>query len=188
MIYFTADEHYWHENIIKYCNRPFKDALDMNEQLIANHNAVVGSTDHVYHLGDFSWRKNFAETAELIQRLNGFHYFIRGSHDRWLNGVELRPYSSIQANGKCTIIEYLGPVWEGVLDNRHVFLSHYPHISWPKSYHGSLHLHGHTHGKVPAGKNRYDVGVDVNDFRPISINQVVNYLSNNGLWLKGVGL
>lgn len=52
MIYFIADTHFNHTNIIKYCKRPFKDANEMNEYIIEKWNSVVKDDDIVYHLGD----------------------------------------------------------------------------------------------------------------------------------------
>ena len=63
-----------------------------------------------------------------------------------------------------------------------VSLMHYPMMSWPKSHHGSLHLHGHIHSKGDynlqqknEGILRYDVGVDANNFCPVSIGQVKEF-------------
>ena len=52
-IFWTSDSHYFHNNILKYCNRPFGSVEAMNEALVANWNSVVKPDDHVYHLGDF---------------------------------------------------------------------------------------------------------------------------------------
>ena len=60
--FFTADEHYGHANIIKYCGRPFTSADEMDAEIIRRHNEMVGPKDVVVHAGDFTLsEKPFAE-------------------------------------------------------------------------------------------------------------------------------
>jgi hypothetical protein len=56
--FFTADEHYGHTNIIKFCNRSFTSVDEMDTEIIQRHNEMVGSKDVVIHAGDFSLSKN----------------------------------------------------------------------------------------------------------------------------------
>ena len=58
-VYFTADSHFGHANVIKHCNRPFTTLEEMNEALIANWNARVHKNDHVYIAGDLAWRGGY---------------------------------------------------------------------------------------------------------------------------------
>jgi calcineurin-like phosphoesterase family protein len=79
MLYFTSDHHFWHTNIIKYCNRPFVSVEEMNEALIQNWNDLVLPEDEVYYLGDFSMA---ARPVEIYtSRLNGIKYLVPGNHD-----------------------------------------------------------------------------------------------------------
>lgn len=80
MIFFTSDTHYGHANVIKYCNRPFRDIVEMREVLINSWNAAVGPADLVYHLGDFSFHER--EVATVLPRLNGRKILILGNHDK----------------------------------------------------------------------------------------------------------
>ena len=70
MIWFTADNHYYHNNIIHYCDRPFKNINEMHKSLISNHNAVVKSSDTVYFLGDFGMGKLL---QNIVSQLNGIN-------------------------------------------------------------------------------------------------------------------
>lgn len=83
-IFITSDTHFYHTNIIKYCNRPFESVEEMNEKLIENWNNVVNKYDTVYHLGDFCIgdRKQITETAH---RLRGNIKLIKGNHDAHSN-------------------------------------------------------------------------------------------------------
>ena len=80
MIYFIADTHFNHENIIKYCNRPFKNTYKMNEYIIQKWNSVVKKDDTVYHLGDVGFG-SLQEVKSLVERLNGTKILIKGNHD-----------------------------------------------------------------------------------------------------------
>ena len=53
--YFTADSHFCHENIIKYCKRPFKDVTEHDEELIRRWNEKVPKYGIVFHLGDVAF-------------------------------------------------------------------------------------------------------------------------------------
>ena len=80
-IFFTSDHHFGHENIIRFCNRPFKDAREMNEVLIQRWNEKVKPRDEVYHLGDFGL--TYKENLEtILNQLNGKKYLIVGKPRR----------------------------------------------------------------------------------------------------------
>lgn len=60
---------------------------------------------------------------------------------------------------------------------------HYPMLEWPKSRHGSIHLHVHQHNPFEyniqmkeQGIKRYDVGMDGNDYFPVSLNRILEFM------------
>lgn len=151
MYWFTADEHYLHANIIKYCNRPFANVEEMNAEIIKRHNSIVQINDVTIHAGDFCWKKLHAKN--FIKQLNGNHIFLRGSHDRWLPN-----------NAK-----YL---WENRIENQFIVVCHYAMRVWPRSHYNSWQLYGHSHGRLNSTGKQWDIGVDNNDFYPLSFEQI----------------
>lgn len=163
MIWFTADPHFGHKNIIKYCNRPFKNAKEMDTAIRTNWNALVKPSDTVYVLGDFSMSSDKKSLEDWFNALHGKKFLIVGNHD----------------SKACLKLP-----WKGVFEvkqirhgGHRIWLSHYAHRTWPNSYHGSLHLYGHSHGTIPDYKRSMDVGVDCHNFWPISGDQVVERLT-----------
>jgi calcineurin-like phosphoesterase family protein len=152
--FFTADEHYGHHNIIKYCNRPFRNVDEMDEKIIKKHNEVVTSEDTVYHLGDFTLVKTFEEAEKYIKRLNGKHIFIKGSHDYWLS------------DNCAKIIEFKEESYPLVI------MCHYAMRVWSLSHYNSWQLFGHSHGQLKEIGKQLDVGVDTNNFYPYSLVEV----------------
>ena len=69
-LFFTSDTHFWHSNIIKYCNRPFMDIEEMNEEIIKRWNDKIEKDDLVFHLGDFAFCGP-SQYKTLLERLNG---------------------------------------------------------------------------------------------------------------------
>ena len=48
-LWFTSDTHFNHENILKFCNRPFKDITEHDQKLIENWNSKISPDDTVFH-------------------------------------------------------------------------------------------------------------------------------------------
>ena len=167
MIWFTSDLHLGHSAAIKLCNRPFTSVEEMNETLICNFNNCVKKKDTVYILGDLAHRMKVEEANDLISRLNGKKILCKGNHDK---GYDISLFDSIHDFCRITASEI------------NISLMHYPMMEWPKSRHGSIHLHGHIHSKGEYNlqqKNdgilRYDVGVDANGYRPVSIIEIKEF-------------
>ena len=85
-IFVISDTHFYHTNIIKYCNRPFTNIEEMNAQLIKNWNNVVNPADIVIHCGDFAFTPANKEAAiqrltGIIKQLSGHIILIKGNHD-----------------------------------------------------------------------------------------------------------
>jgi len=80
-IFFYSDPHFWHENIIHYCKRPFDNVVRMNEELIKRYNYLVQDNDIVYFLGDIGFDK-YDRLGPIFKRLKGKKILIRGNHDK----------------------------------------------------------------------------------------------------------
>lgn len=181
-IYFTSDTHFGHANIIKYCNRPYVNHWEHDEDLINRWNKVVKKNDHIYHLGDFGLAAP-GYLIEIMKRLNGKIYFIRGNHDK-NTFAALKKYNRFEWAKDYFNLKVMDPeVSEGY---QRLFLIHYPMISWESSHRGSWNLHGHHHG-VKMDNTRcvhLDVGVDKHDYYPISYEEVKTIITKQCMQIK----
>lgn len=177
-LWFTSDLHLGHENIIKYCDRPFRAVWEMNERLVANWNAVVAEEDDVWVLGDMCMGK-LEETLELVPHLRGHKHLVAGNHDRCWSGngdKHLRWIPRYEEAGFETIVEAA----ELILGGEICQVSHFPYAGagdhtsderyteYRPVDHGEWLLHGHIHEKWRIRDRMVNVGVDVNNFTPVS--------------------
>ena len=175
MIYFTSDLHFGHQNIIQLTQRPFNDIQEMNKKLIDNYNSVVEKDDTVYFLGDIAHELTLDEIYNLLSQLKGRKILIRGNHDL--------SYEYELTNRKQKIFDEIND-FKMIQENNLIFvLSHYPMLSWFDSRKGTIMLHGHIHAKnnynlanQKLGLRRFDVGVDANNYYPISLNSIIQDL------------
>jgi calcineurin-like phosphoesterase family protein len=174
VVYFTADTHFYHENIIRYCNRPFKNVEEMNETIIANWNSVVRPVDCVYVIGDFifgSPKKQIERLKEVVKRLKGNIFLIKGSHDR------LESYQpSLLGDDAERFHIFEDRLVTISIENQEIVLCHYALRVWPKSHYGAWHLYGHSHGRLGDWGKSLDVGVDCWNFRPLSFFDIKNIM------------
>jgi len=170
MIYFTSDLHLGHKGIITMQNRPFESVEDMNRILLTNYNAVVGKDDTVYILGDICHHMSVNQANSVIARMKGKKYLINGNHDKKYDPA---------------LFEDIKDFMTASLNGRFFALMHYPMLSWPKKNSGSIQLHGHIHARMDyneqnrnEGVFRYDVGVDANNFYPVSVKQIIEFFGS----------
>lgn len=130
-IFYIADTHFGHENIIRHSKLPFSNVVEMDETIIENWNERVGEKDTVYILGDFSWYKE-DQTLDILNRLSGKKILIKGNHDR-ISPKVARKYATV-----CDYCEIND-------SGQKIILSHYPMPFWNKQFRGSIHLYGHVH-------------------------------------------
>lgn len=163
-IFFTADNHFGHANIIKFCNRPYATVDEMNSDMVKKWNeTVTRPDDEVWHLGDFS----FGGAENFFHRLNGKKHLIIGNHDR--RKILTLPWASQPVHYHEMKIN------DGEGIQRELILFHYPIEEWDNFYKGSIHLHGHVHGKKmqEVEKVRVDVAVDCHGFKPVTIDEIL---------------
>ena len=178
-IFFTSDTHFGHSKIIDYCKRPFSSIEEHDKTLIQNWNNTVGQDDTVFHLGDFAYG-NSQFIANIIKQLNGNIILIKGNHDlRNMNPTLYNIFSDVVYQARILI------------DKQTVYLNHFPFLCFD---HGDINLYkdnysiqlfGHVHsGPLTSSEDvnrlnilfptQYDVGIDNNNYTPISWIDVKN--------------
>lgn len=189
MIFFSADHHFYHSNIIRYCARPFCSVEEMNDEMIARWNSTVSPNDVVYYLGDFSLA---IRPVELFARkLHGEKHLIMGNHDlchpiHKKRAERLLPkyfefgFKSIELSRDMEI------------EGQNVLLHHMPyafdaaeeegrptpkHRAYRPTKEDRWLLHGHIHEKWKVNGRMINVGVDVWDFKPVSIEEIAKIIN-----------
>lgn len=199
-IFFYSDPHFNHANIIRYCNRPFKNVDQMNEALIKNYNFLVRDDDLVYFMGDLGLDKGL---SVIIKQLKGKKILIKGNHDKLSN----QAYYNM---GFTAVLQYA----KIKVGKNYFTLSHYPNRSLKSMIHicylyfiktlrtqkkikyawnrfkkewnrykesndrsSHYRIHGHVHGRWKTMNRNINTSVDVWDFKPVSVNKIVEVIN-----------
>ena len=174
MIYFTADTHFGHQNILWMCNRPFATIEEMNATLIENWNSRVKGNDTVYIIGDMFFRCK--EPEPILRQLKGKKHLILGNHDgSWTQYVTLEAY-----------FESVNTMLETTDGKRGLTICHYPMLSWRRAKQTYM-IHGHIHNDTRmdfwpllcARPHVLNAGVDINGFMPVTFEELIE---NNARW------
>ena len=187
-IWFTADQHFGHANIIRHCHRPFANAGAMNMEIVRRHNAVVQVWDTVYHLGDFCWnaRSGGGALGWFLRALNGTHILVAGNHDS-CNDVHRRWKREVARYLEAGFVEVHQNMFLDVPGIGKVLLSHLPdtHLDW---YDGryedrrpnpddtvAAQFCGHVHDSWKTRGRSINVGVDQWGFSPVRQSDLVSW-------------
>lgn len=168
-IYFWADPHLGHANIIKHCNRPFDSVDEMDTVLLRNWRKRVKSSDSVFVLGDVAMNRKY---APIIKALPGTKFLICGNHDKKVI-KDPKDWGFVWKKD-IYLLSIDGGMRKGGYE---VHLGHYAGLTWEKKFHGSYHVFGHSHGYIKNPMPRScDVGVDCWNYAPVSFEEVIDYI------------
>lgn len=153
-VFFTADTHFGHAAARAFYRRPFVNTAEMDAAMAERWNAAVAPGDEVWHLGDFAVRH--PAPGPLLDGLHGRKHLITGNND---------PTDVTALPGWTSVASYM----ELQIDGSSLVLCHYAFRTWRGIAKGALNLHGHSHGRLRPQTRQFDVGVDVRDFRPVTL-------------------
>lgn len=175
-VFFTADTHFLDERVLQHRGL-FQSVDHMDETIVRLWNETVPEDGIVLHLGDFAADGNQGQAIRIAKSLNGTKYLIWGNHDYWafLNSKKFAAEGKLQPIGNSFIFSFQG---------RQFKLCHYPYLCYEGEYSGTIQLFGHVHsGGDDSGFDikrleyllpyQYDVGVDNNEFRPVSLQRIL---------------
>lgn len=169
MKYFISDLHFSHQNIIKYCGRPWDNYKGMNAALISKWNSVVTETDEVYVLGDVFLGSHHNELHGIMNRLNGTKFLILGNHDL------LTPWQYIEC-GFRSVHTHL----EVEIKDMKINLIHDPAPACGvEQCNPHPWLHGHLHGLKINNPNLFNVSVECNNYTPVSEDVIYKYFKGD---------
>jgi calcineurin-like phosphoesterase family protein len=188
-VFFTADHHYGHANILRYAGRPYPTADAMDAALVDLWNDTVGRGDDVYVLGDFALGHR-SRTIPIARRLHGHKYLLPGNHDGCWPGH--RGHLTARAAYLDAGFErVIAPIWITIAGHD-VALNHFPclrggtadqeryderYARWRPSDDGGWLLHGHIHQHWRTRGRQINVGVDAWAGRPVPIGTIVAYVA-----------
>jgi calcineurin-like phosphoesterase family protein len=186
MRWYTADLHFGHANIIRYCDRPFTTVDEMDEGLIARWNETVGPDDEVWVVGDVAMGQ-LHQTLSRVSALHGRKMLVPGNHDRCWPGhrKDVERWSA----------EYQAAGFERILPSPRqldiggtaVTIDHFPYRGDSGNIerytdqrppdHGGWLVHGHIHDRWRQSDRQINVGVDAWGGRPVAGDQLAELIN-----------
>lgn len=166
-IWLISDTHFGHDNIIRYCNRPFENSYYMNQCIRDNWNQTIKPQDIVYHLGDVYMGKNWTggETIEqFLKSLHGHKRLLLGNHDDGKDQTLQKVFEKIN-------------IWR-MFPEFKLMLTHVPIHAGSFRHKCELNIHGHTHDNdvllenMHPDKRYVNICVEKTNYFPISIDSL----------------
>ena len=158
-VWVWSDLHLGHDNIIRYANRPFRDAAEMDALLYRNWARTVAEEDLLLFVGDLAMRKAVGEHtwAHIRQAQGRAKHLVVGNHDLTGSGV-------LRVDGFDDICSTLRAGGEPPLAFTHMPLADVPP--------GVVNVHGHTHDEPPRQSRHINVSVEQLDYRPVALQRI----------------
>ncbi|MFT3872652.1 MAG: metallophosphoesterase family protein [Nocardioides sp.] len=197
MRYFTSDTHYGHQNIIRFCDRPYAHVDHMNVDLVNRAATLFELGDELWHLGDVALG-TLDHTLTHLARIPVDVTLVAGNHDRChpYNGKRAERFVEVYRE-RCQLADLVLTNTSLTLSNGiDVHVSHFPYVDpslagqedrhgevisdkfapWRVVDDGSWLLCGHVHDSWRQKGRMINVGVDAWGGRPVSEADVIELI------------
>jgi calcineurin-like phosphoesterase family protein len=160
-VWVWSDQHFGHNNIIEFSDRPFPDLLTMEEHMIANFNECVSENDISIWVGDVTFMGN-DKTNELLDSCNGYKILVVGNHD--FNRKKLRNLNFDEVH----LVKHIE------INDVDMVFTHYPMENLPEPY---VNVHGHIHIYPPNvgpcnGPQHINVNCEFHNYKPVNLKEI----------------
>lgn len=168
-VWFISDTHFWHHNIIKYCNRPFADVAEMNTAMMTNWKSKVKQGDLTIHVGDvmFGGERNISQMNEWLAYIPGEVILIAGNHD--FHDRKQKHLYNLNVSQVFRTIDFTH-------DGMSFRIQHYP-MSQPELdefVSGGYNIHGHIHNKLVENSSQHiNACVEHHNYGPVTLQDLL---------------
>jgi len=165
-----SDQHFGHNNILGFSNRPFPNIELMRECMVGNYNDVVDHNDVCIWVGDVAFLRDDAAN-EIIHQMNGYKILILGNHDIHKNTVKDLHFDEIHLLTTMQV-----PVKDGRTFD--LVFTHYPMHNLPEKNVVNIHGHEHVAFLHSMDSSRHiNVNCELHNYRPISMQGIMDYIN-----------
>lgn len=158
-VWVWSDQHFGHNNIINYCNRPYPNAKSMNECLIGNYQNLVKPDDTCIWVGDVGFM-NDNEINDILSKMNGYKILIIGNHDFHHHKLRNLNFHEVHLLYHLRIED----------DNLDLVFTHYPMNNLPTP---AINIHGHVHDHDTGLNQQINVSVESIGYKPVNLKTLI---------------
>ena len=170
-IFFTADLHLGHKNILTLAGRRFDSIEEHDMAIYEAINDTVSTADHLYVLGDIGFHKDLNGLRSALLKINCRNiHVIKGNHDNLQHLAKLKQENVIADVKEMQTVQY---------DDKSIFCCHYPLREWPGFWRGHYAAYGHVHATLPSYEKSMDVGIDSIGLNPVEFNELIEKIDKN---------
>ncbi len=158
-VWIWSDQHFNHENVIKYGKRPYKGSEDMNTQLIQNYLNTVKEGDVCIWAGDIFFKSKEAFRNEILPLLDKtYNILVVGNHDFQGQAIKDMGFDEIHL-----ILDFK-------YNDKRCVISHYPFIIENEIF---TNIHGHIHQNESEHPHQINVSVEAINYHPVLLRDLI---------------
>ncbi len=165
-IWIWSDHHFYHQNVIKYSERPFDSVEEMNNHFIQTYNDTVGDDDICIFAGDVTFKSTSLFLKDILPKIKkGYKVLVIGNHD-----IDKKKVRKLNFDETVLVLDFK-------YNGHTVVVSHIPFFIQNENF---INVHGHIHNYKSEHNHQINVSVEAINYKPVLITDLLDfYIENN---------